>query len=101
MSKKDKIEEILNSLNGASKAKSPTFLFTRIEARIETDRNLNLPINSFQLAGISFFMLIIISVNAFVIINNQTLAKQNQNKEWVNLIAEEYNLNNENNFYEN
>ena len=90
----EQVEKTLNSLDGTERAKSNPFMFTRIQARLQSDnsqwtaaaRVLNRPV--FAIAT----LLLVILMNAAIFLQNNEPANNNNIQEEEQLFAREYNL---------
>lgn len=91
-----KIEEALHSIDGIHKAAPRSFFFTRLEARMQREKNVWEKISSFvarpaiEFAGIC----LIIMINAMVIFSSSdtsnTVVSQNQNQNSELATVDEY-----------
>jgi hypothetical protein len=103
----NKIEEILNSLDGAKKAEVPDFFYTRLKARMLTWHEGS---ETIQRRGwilrpvfIVSALLLVLAINAFVFLNGQnetTTATADNNESVQQSIAAEYSLNDMNTVYD-
>ncbi|MEO7923403.1 MAG: hypothetical protein ABIR30_06975 [Chitinophagaceae bacterium] len=96
--KKDRIEEILNSLDSTPRAVAPDFFYTRLKARME--KNLGEPGNrSWVLRPVFAFaaLVVVLLINAAVILkgNSSTEATIGETDN-IQSIAAEYRLNDNN-----
>ncbi|MBI3139253.1 MAG: hypothetical protein HYZ15_11780 [Sphingobacteriales bacterium] len=100
--KENRIDEILNSLEGCTRAAAPAFFYTRLKARMEketTGTHSWMLRPAFTLAG----LLLILVVNVFVLYNRSTAFKENTagvETESIQSLAAEYRLNDNSNQYD-
>ena len=90
----NRIDEVLNCLDGVQRASAPDFFYTRLRARMEKGIAAdNKPNWVLRPAYIFTVLLLIIAVNAFVFLKNQDQETVVDNNETVQQsIAAEYNL---------
>ncbi|MEP6951414.1 MAG: hypothetical protein ABI863_19145 [Ginsengibacter sp.] len=64
-----KIDEVMHSMDGIAKASPRPFLFTRLEARMQTERNIWVKLSSFLVRPVVAFTCIcfVLIINAMVI----------------------------------
>lgn len=98
----NRIDKVLNSLDGVQRASAPDFFYTRLRARMEKGIAAdNKPNRVLRPAYIFTVLLLIIAVNAFVFLKNQDQATVVDNNETVQQsIAAEYNLYDINSVYD-
>lgn len=98
----NRIDNVLNSLDGVQRASAPDFFYTRLRARMEKGIAAdNKPNRVLRPAYIFTVLLLIIAVNAFVFLKNQDQATVVDNNETVQQsIAAEYNLYDINSVYD-
>ena len=89
----EQVEQTLNSLDGAQRAKSNPFMFTRIQARLQGSENsrwtavarvLNRPV--FAIAT----LLLVIMMNAAIFLQNNEQANNSTVQEEEQMFAKEY-----------
>lgn len=96
----NKVEDILNSLDGVNRASTPDFFYTRLMARMEKGlgplkRSSPFLRPAYVLAG----LLVILAVNIFVFLNNSNnndndaIAATDDNESVQQSIASEYRIN--------
>lgn len=103
MEKQKNVEEILNSLDGCSRAGVPDFFYTRLKARMErhagpenTRRNWILKPAFAMAAAVAVLIL-----NAFIILqNNKTTSTASADTDTFQSIAADYRLNDNNNLFD-
>lgn len=93
--KKERIEEILNSLDGTRRAVAPDFFYTRLKARME--KGYDTPVKqSWVLRPVYAFtaLMLVLLINAAVILRGNNSAETNAgDSESMQSIAAEYRLN--------
>ena len=96
--RKDKIEDILNSLDGTRRAVTPDFFYTRLKARME--KNLGEPVKqSWVLRPVFAFtaLVVVLLINAAVILNGKSSTDTTTgDTDNIQSIAAEYRLNDNN-----
>lgn len=97
----DKIENILNSLNGINRAEAPPFFYTRLQARLQMHKRSStmeqimafLIRPAFALTTLSFFILLnIYAITSMVKVKKQSVASQTNTEASIQSFAQEYNL---------
>jgi hypothetical protein len=92
--KQDRIEQILNSWDGAKKAEAPAFFYTRLKARMEREAGEQ-PVKSWLLkpAFVIAALAAVIVINAFIFFQDgNTTITTSPTEESMQSIAAEYNL---------
>lgn len=95
------IEDILDSLNGISRAESPPFFYTRLQARLQRQKQssmmgqiirfLTQPV--FALSTLSLFVLLnMYAITSMVKIKKQSVAGQSNTEASIQSFAQEYDL---------
>ena len=99
----NRIDEMLNSLDGVKKAVAPDFFYTRLRARLEKGLIINAK-PKWVLRPVYIFstLLLVIAINAFVFLRNQnvTSATADNNETVQQSIASEYNIYDINSVYD-
>lgn len=89
----NRIDEVLNSLDGVKRPSAPDFFYTRLRAKLEKGLLDNNPKWVLRPAYIFSALLLVITINAFVFLKNQNQTTVVDNNETVQQsIAAEYNL---------
>ena len=95
---KDKIEEILNSLDGTRRAVTPDFFYTRLKARME--KSMDEPVKkSWVLRPVYAFaaLVVVLLINAAVILKGSSSSDPSLGEtDNIQSIAAEYRLNDNN-----
>jgi hypothetical protein len=92
MENKDKIEEILNSLDGINQAKANPFMFTRIMASYTVAEDLE-PVKPILIVKYAAIVLALLAINVWAINRYMSSGNEDTNKSSVTEIAGEYGLN--------
>jgi len=91
----EQVEKTMNSLDGAKRAKSNPFLYTRIQARLQNSDNSHWAAAA-RILGRPVFaiatVLLVILMNAAVFLQNSEPVQSNTKQEEEQLFAKEYNL---------
>jgi hypothetical protein len=103
--KNNRIEQILNSLDGNQRAEVPEFFFTRLKARMERElgqKNTNNKSWILRPAYALVTVVVILVINIAVILNGEQATDNNSNgdTETAQSIAAEYSLNDNNIIYD-
>ena len=100
--KNNRIEEILNSLDGSRKAIAPDFFYTRLKARME--KGIENPVKSSWVLRPVFaltILAIVVAINAIVILNSDSSKESiSGNTDALQSIAAEYRLNDNSTVYD-
>ena|SRR6266487_2619739 len=98
----NKIEQILNSLDGNQRAGAPDFFFTRLKARIEREEETNRKPWILRPAYALTTLLIVLVINIAIILKGEQATDSNNNSdtETAQSIAAEYSLNDNNIMYD-
>ena len=97
--KRNKTEEILESLDGVSRAQAPDFFYTRLKARLEKETGTGSysPKRSWVLRPIFVIasLCLVLLLNAFIFLQSNTITttSANTDDESIQSIAAEYSLN--------
>lgn len=98
----NKVEEILNSLDGCTKATVPDFFYTRLKARM--DHETALPVRQSWVLRPAFAvtaLVLVLLVNAFVLFQrNKTNSNLASDTDTLQSVAAEYSLNDNSNVYD-
>lgn len=91
----NKIEKMLQSLEGTAKAAAPDFLYTRLKARMEKELLTESPVFFLlQPAFLTACLAIVFAFNIVTLINSKKHSSHNGNGEAnIESFAKEYNLN--------
>lgn len=93
--KEDRIEQILNSWDGARRAEAPDYFYTRLKARMEREAGEQ-PVKSWLLkpAFVIAALTAVIVINAFIFFQdgNSSTITTSPTEESIQSIAAEYNL---------
>jgi len=91
--KQDRIEQILNAWDGAKKAETPAFFYTRLKARMEKAAAPVVKSWLLKPAFVVATLVLVIVINAFIYFQdgNSTITP-NSGEETIQSIAAEYNL---------
>lgn len=103
--KNNRIEQILNSLNGNQRAEVPEFFYTRLKARMERElgqENINNKFWILRPAYALVTLVVVLVINIAVILNGEQATDNNSNgdTETAQSIAAEYSLNDNNIMYD-
>ncbi|MBI5371261.1 MAG: hypothetical protein HZA79_04440 [Sphingobacteriales bacterium] len=100
--KENRIEEILNSLDGCTRAEAPAFFYTRLKARMEKETitaSSWMLRPAYTLAG----LLLILAINILVLYNRNTTFNESTagvETESIQSLAAEYRLNDNSSQYD-
>ncbi len=99
----DKLEDILNSLDGCSRAEAPGFFYTRLKARMEKEAGTTVsrPWILRPVFAVATLVLVLM-INAFVLLqrNTKSAAQAAGDTDIMQSIASEYRLNENSSLYD-
>ena len=101
MEKKKNVDEVLNSLDGYSRAKVPDFFYTRLKAKMEKTAS-PAATRSWVLKP-AFAMIAVVAVlilNAIILLQNNKTSAPATDTDTFQSIAAEYRLNDNNNLFD-